>query len=186
MGECDHLLTLSFVGDPGVGKSSLLLRYIDDFIPHCISQTTGVEPKIRIINLAGISVKLQLWDIFGFSGFLEYRKMDGIIFVYDCTNAKTFKKSDSWFAEIKKYARNAKMIFIGNKCDLSGQIEVSTSEAREQAENYDALFTETSAIESTNVECAIASIVYEILSSKCQTNKAANVQLYSQFEFLLD
>src|SRR3990167_2504473 len=130
----DYLCKLSFVGDPGVGKSSLILRYVDDFVPNRYISTIGVDYRTRTINLAGIKVKLQLWDISGqdyhIAEFREYKQMDGIILVYDCTDARTYSNIPAWFAESKKFTRNAKMILIGNKCDLSGKIEVST--AREQ------------------------------------------------------
>ena len=169
MGEYNHLCRLSFVGDPGVGKSSLVLRYVDDFIPNWFISTIGVDFRIRTINLAGFIVKLQLWDISGQDRFKtvashrEYRRMDGIILVYDCTEPSTFKNCDQWMIEIERYSTDAKVILIGNKCDLSDKRKVSTVEGRALAEKLSTLFAETSAIESTNVECAITSVIYEAL-----------------------
>jgi len=66
----DYLIKLLLIGDSGVGKSCLLLRFSDDaFIPSFIT-TIGIDFKIRTIDLDGKRIKLQIWDTAGQERFL--------------------------------------------------------------------------------------------------------------------
>ena len=93
--DYDHLFKLVIIGDSGVGKSSLLVRFADDtFSENCIS-TIGVDFKIKTIDINGERVKLQLWDTAGQERFRTitatyYRGTHGVIVVYDVTSGESF------------------------------------------------------------------------------------------------
>ena len=89
--EYDYLFKLLIIGDCGVGKSALLLRYVDDIFMDTYLSTIGVDFKIKTIELEGKTVKLQIWDTAGQERFqtittVYYRGADGIMLVYDSTN----------------------------------------------------------------------------------------------------
>ena len=91
----DYLFKLLLIGDSGVGKSSLLLRFSDDTYETNFNSTIGVDFKIKTVDLDDKVVKLQIWDTAGQERFRTitssyYRGAHGIIVVYDVTELDTF------------------------------------------------------------------------------------------------
>ena len=103
--EYDFLFKLLLIGDSGVGKSCLLLRFADDTYTESYISTIGVDFKIRTINLDGKTIKLQIWDTAGQERFRTitssyYRGAQGINIVYDITDRDFTTNVKQWVAEI--------------------------------------------------------------------------------------
>jgi len=166
--EYDYLFKLLLIGDSGVGKSCLLLRFADDTYTQSYISTIGVDFKIRTIELEGKTVKLQIWDTAGQERFRTitssyYRGAHGIIIVYDVTDRDSFNNVKHWIQEIDKYAADGvKKLLVGNKCDLQSKKAVSYDEAKELADSLGINFMETSAKNSHNVEQAFQMMAAEI------------------------
>lgn len=166
--EYDYLFKLLVIGDSGVGKSCLLMRFADDQYTESFISTIGVDFKIKTIEFDGKTVKLQIWDTAGQERFRTitssyYRGAHGIIIVYDCTNADTFNNVPTWLSEIDKYANdNVQKILVGNKCDLVQKKVVEYQQGKELADQLSIPFLETSAKNSTNVEQAFWTMAHEI------------------------
>jgi len=166
--EYDYLFKLLLIGDSGVGKSCLLLRFADDTYTESYISTIGVDFKIRTLDLSGKTCKLQIWDTAGQERFRTitssyYRGAHGIIVVYDVTDKESFNNVKHWMQEIDKYAADGvNKLLIGNKCDLSSKKVVSYDEAKELAEGLGVNFMETSAKNAHNVEQAFQAMAGEI------------------------
>jgi Ras-related protein Rab-1A len=178
--EYDYLFKLLLIGDSGVGKSCLLLRFADDTYTESYISTIGVDFKIRTIELDGKVVKLQIWDTAGQERFRTitssyYRGAHGIIVVFDVTDQITFNNVKQWLQEIDRYAcENVNKLLVGNKCDLSGKRVVDNAVAQEFADNLGIPFLETSAKDSTNVEQAFMTMAGEIKNRMVVTTNSSS------------
>ncbi|XP_051521490.1 ras-related protein ORAB-1-like [Myxocyprinus asiaticus] len=166
--EYDYLFKLLLIGDSGVGKSCLLLRFADDIYTESYISTIGVDFKIRTIEMEGKTVKLQIWDTAGQERFRTitssyYRGAHGIIIVYDVTEQESFNNVKQWLEEIDRYAcENVSKLLVGNKIDLATKKLVDFTTAKEFAESLKIPFLETSAKNANNVEKAFLTMASEI------------------------
>jgi Ras-related protein Rab-1A len=166
--EYDYLFKLLLIGDSGVGKSCLLLRFADHTYTESYISTIGVDFKIRTIDLDGKTIKLQIWDTAGQERFRTitssyYRGAHGIIIVYDVTDVESFNNVKQWLNEIDRYAcEGVSKLLVGNKCDLVNKKQVDYNTAKEFADKLNIPFLETSAKNATNVEKAFLTMAAEI------------------------
>eukprot|EP01024_Parvocaulis_polyphysoides_P038267 TRINITY_DN34304_c0_g2_i1.p1 TRINITY_DN34304_c0_g2~~TRINITY_DN34304_c0_g2_i1.p1 ORF type:complete len:222 (-),score=26.47 TRINITY_DN34304_c0_g2_i1:76-741(-) len=149
----DHLFKVLLIGDTGVGKSSLLLRYTQDKFDELCQPTIGVDFKLKLMEKQNKLIKMTVWDTAGQERFRTltssyYRGAQGIIFVYDVTRRETFENmADVWVREVKTYStiQSAVRMVVGNKIDKAEEREVSKEEGRAFAKQHGCLFLETSA-----------------------------------------
>ncbi|CAK8570297.1 unnamed protein product [Lathyrus sativus] len=170
--EFDYLFKLLMIGDSGVGKSTLLLRFTSDNFED-LSPTIGVDFKVKYVTLGGKKLKLAIWDTAGQERFRTltgsyYRGAQGIIMVYDVTRRDTFTNlSDIWAKEIDLYSTNQDCIkmLVGNKVDKESERVVTKKEAVDFARQYGCLYTECSAKTRVNVEQCFEELVMKILDT---------------------
>ena len=177
--EYDYLFKLLLIGDSGVGKSCLLLRFAEDtYIESSHISTIGVDFKIHTIELEGKTIKLQIWDTAVQGRFRTitssyYRLAHGIIVAYDVTDQESFNSVTEWLREIRRYAHeNVNKLLVGNKSDLETKRAVQFETAKEFAESLGIEFLETSAKNATNVEKAFHTMASHI---KTRMKAAASV-----------
>jgi len=172
--EHDYFFKILLIGDSGVGKSCLLLRFADDSWTDSHISTIGVDFKIKTLNCDGKVIKLQIWDTAGQERFRTitssyYRGAQGIILVFDCTDMESFNNVKQWLGEIDRYAcENVNKLLVGNKTDLVQGRVVDKSVASEFAESMSIPYIETSAKNASGVEEAfmmMARAIKERLSS---------------------
>lgn len=168
----DYLFKLVIIGDSGVGKTSLLLKYVDDVFSETFISTIGVDFKIRTIEKDGKKVRLQIWDTAGQDRFRNivstfYRNANGILLVFDVTDMETFNNIQTWLGEVDRYSgrKAAKKVLVGNKSDLDLRRQVSLEAARALAKNGDMAYVETSAKTSDNVEKLFENLVVDLMET---------------------
>ncbi|KAJ8484806.1 hypothetical protein OPV22_017291 [Ensete ventricosum] len=127
--DYDYLIKLLLIGDSGVGKSCLLLRFSDGSFTASFITTIGIDFKIRTIELDGKRIKLQIWDTAAY-----YRGAMGILLVYDVTDESSFNNIRNWICNIEQHASN------------------NVNKILVVADEYGIKFFETSAKTNLNVE----------------------------------
>jgi len=168
MSDYDYLFKLLLIGDSGVGKSCLLLRFADNTYTDSYISTIGVDFKIRTLDIDGKTVKLQIWDTAGQERFRTitssyYRGAHGIIVVYDVTDKVSFNNVKQWLGEIDRYAcQSVNKLLVGNKADLIEKKVVDYNESKEFADSLGISFLETSAKSAQNVEEAFLTMTRQI------------------------
>jgi len=171
--EYDYLFKLLLIGDSGVGKSNMLLRFADDLYKEDHAATIGVDFKICSRNIDGKIVKMQIWDTAGQERFRVitssyYRGSKGIMIVYDISDRRSFEHVRMWAQEIEKYAGDqastACRLLVGNKCDMSDSKRVVLEEeGRELADELGIHFIETSARNTHNIDHAFDLLCRDIV-----------------------
>lgn len=169
--DYDHLFKLLIIGDSGVGKSSLLLRFADNTFSGSYITTIGVDFKIRTVEINGEKVKLQIWDTAGQERFRTitstyYRGTHGVIVVYDVTSAESFVNVKRWLHEINQNCDDVCRILVGNKNDDPERKVVETEDAYKFAGQMGIQLFETSAKENVNVEEMFNCITELVLRAK--------------------
>lgn len=153
----------------GVGKTSLLIRYVKDYFSEEIGKTLGTNFLIKDIEVEDKTVRLILWDIGGDEKFatirtLYFKGSDGALGVYAVDSTQSLLKIPGWIGSIKKSVkRQIPVILVGNKIDLDRNVD--SSEAEALAERLNASYFETSAKTGDNVEK-----VFEKIAEDCLKN----------------
>jgi len=179
--EHDYFFKILLIGDSGVGKSCLLLRFADDSWTDTHISTIGVDFKIKTLQIDGKTIKLQIWDTAGQERFRTitssyYRGAQGIILVYDCTDLESFHNVKQWIGEIDRYAcENVNKLLVGNKCDLADEKVVTEAMAQEFANSLEIPWIETSAKLSTNVDDCFVRMARAIKDRLASSADGANV-----------
>ncbi|KAI6234519.1 Ras-related protein Rab-18 [Aphelenchoides fujianensis] len=164
-------LKILIVGESGVGKSSLMLRFVDDTFDPELAATIGVDFRVTTMNIDGNVVKLAIWDTAGQERFRTltpsyYRGGQGIVCVYDVSNRATFDRLEHWILETETYCtkNDAVKILVGNKID-SPHREVSYDEGMQFARKNKMLFIEASAKTADGVRMAFEELIEKILQT---------------------
>eukprot|EP00624_Nannochloropsis_granulata_P001086 evm.model.NODE_1488_length_24496_cov_18.726200.7 len=164
----DMQIKLLMIGDSGVGKTCLLLRYANDSFSPTFITTIGIDFKIKNLELDGKRIKLQIWDTAGQERFRTittsyFRGAQGILLVYDVTDRRSFESIRNWVGQIQQHADvHVNKILIGNKCDMTPQRVVTTEEGQTLANDFGIQFFETSAKNDINVEKSFVTIAREV------------------------
>ncbi|XP_027622338.1 ras-related protein Rab-31 [Tupaia chinensis] len=144
--------------DTGVGKSSIVCRFVQDHFDHNISPTIGASFMTKTVPCGNELHKFLIWDTAGQERFhslapMYYRGSAAAVIVYDITKQDSFHTLKKWVKELKEHGpENIVMAIAGNKCDLSDIREVPLKDAKEYAESIGAIVVETSAKNAINIE----------------------------------
>ena len=153
----NYLLKFVIIGDSGVGKSNILLRYINNTFSDEFKTTVGVEFGAKNLEVNGRIYRIQIWDTAGQENFRSiarayYKNSVCACIVYDITNRNSFNSIQSWIDDcVKQSPKSILFILIGNKNDLNESREVQYEEGVEFAKKRNMIFLETSAKTGNNI-----------------------------------
>lgn len=149
------------LGDSGVGKSSLLVRFVRNEFHENTRSTISAAYLTRSVEVEDKITELSIWDTAGQERFrslntpMYYRGASGAVIVYDLTDATSFNNARGWFTQLKMLGEsNVQVALVGNKADKVQQTDTKTLEAQaiEFAAQNAMFHLSTSAKTGLNVE----------------------------------
>ena len=146
------------VGDSGVGKTSIIKRYLNTFRENEKS-TIGASYSTNSQIIGKNKISFDIWDTAGEERFrsvnsIFYKEANACILVYDITNLESFQNiKNFWYNSVKENAISEIIFAVaGNKCDLYAKEKVKSKDAKEYCKEIDAFFFETSALENRSID----------------------------------
>lgn len=138
------------IGDGGVGKTSIIRRYVHNQFDEKYKKTIGVAHAVKRANIKDTQITLTLWDTGGQELFdcvrpQYYRGSNGVLVVYDVTNRESFEHLDKWLKDIYDQCGNIPIILVANKIDLTNEKVIPREEGERYALKKNLTFYETSA-----------------------------------------
>lgn len=170
-GRSDYLVKLLIIGDSGVGKTCLLLRFADNSFTTSHLTTIGIDLKVRTLSVEGKALKMQAWDTAGQERFRTltqtyYNGAAAVVLAYDCTDRLSFSGVQHWSKQIQTHSSPSILkVLVATKCDRPCR-EVSTEEGQALANSLAMPFFETSARDGTNVEAVFLYIATRVKTSR--------------------
>ncbi|KAH8415743.1 hypothetical protein KR222_011736 [Zaprionus bogoriensis] len=170
--DFDIMGKVIMLGDSGVGKTSLLIRFRDGrYVPSYFLSTVGIDFRNKVVVVDGTRVKLQIWDTAGQERFRSvthayYRDAHALLLLYDVTNKTTYDNIRAWLGEIREYAQeDVVIVLIGNKADCgSSERQVKREDGERLGREHNVPFMETSAKTGLNVELAFTAVARQLKS----------------------
>ena len=179
LNEFDYSFKILFLGGIGVGKTSIINRYVKNILKNDQKPTIGIDYKTKTVIYNSKKIKLQIFDTSGQERFRTltknyYHGADGIIMVFDLKRNETFEELTYWMEEINKNCDKDKicLILVGNKND--GKLDerkISEDQGKQLAKAYNFIYIETSAIKNLRVEEVFSSLLDNIYEVKKEENK---------------
>ena len=176
-GKTESIFKVIIIGDPSVGKTSLLTQFSTEKFETKYIPTVGTNITKEIVELEkeNASVNLMLWDIAGQPQFYMLHRpyfngADAMILVFDITRTSTFSNVNNWYNTAVKYGLSAvPRILIGNKLDLKDERKITVAHAQHLSDKLNAPYMETSAKTGHNVKKLFKKIAELTFHSKGMT-----------------
>ena len=167
----DIVYKLLLLGESSVGKTSIILRYIENTFNESDISTCGIDVKCKYVSSEDKKIRLDIWDTAGqerFRGLTKnyFRGGHGFIFVYDITNKESFDKLKGWMKDAKEKIQNDesfKMIVVGNKKDCEDKRKIDYQTLKQFGEENNVLYMEVSAKTGEGVDKLFNVFVLELL-----------------------
>jgi len=173
-GKTEAIYKVIVIGDPAVGKTSLLTNFATNQFEEKYLPTVGVSILKETIELEDkeATINLMFWDIAGQPQFYMLHRpyfngADGIFLVFDTTRSSTFSNVNNWYSSAVKYGLSGvPRILIGNKVDLKDERKIILPMAEHLSEKLNAPYFETSALTGENVKVVFHKIAELVFKSK--------------------
>ena len=174
---------ICLVGERGVGKSSLIRRYVLDQFDDKYVRTLGakVEKKTMRVDVperhAQVDIHMAIWDIIGHVGFRQllgdsfFNGAQGILAVADLTRSETLPVLTGWIEAVESVAGKVPVILVANKADLTAEAQFGAADLAEMADTFGCTYFLTSAKNGQNVEDAFLRLATHIARARVPGNQ---------------
>jgi small GTP-binding protein len=174
--ELELTYKICIFGDKGVGKTTLVNRFITNKFHENIQATLGASIHVKYLNLENGKILLQVWDFGGHRRFKflisSYAQgSSGGIFMFDLTNYESLIALNEWLPEFGNTVRNIPLIMVGSKLDLEQQRACKQDEALDIMKAYKFhQYIECSSKTGENVELVFRVLLLKILQDRGYDN----------------
>lgn len=157
------------VGDVGCGKTCILTRLVDGFFREDYISTIGIDFRIKLYEIEGKKVKLQVWDTAGQERFRSitasyYRGSNAVVIIYDVTDHDSYENVRNWVDEVKAHTNPDTLLFlVGNKTDSDAERRVSNEDGERLADDLSIQFKEVSAKTNCGIDELFCQITNDLL-----------------------
>ena len=184
-----YIFKVSLIGDSSTGKTSILLRFIDDYFSEDTKSTIGVDFKLVSFELEpNIYAKMQIWDTCGSERFKSLtssfiKTCSAFILIFDLTRKNTFNNINHWIKIIKENTSPKFMILIGNKSDLINERNIDKEIILDYCEKNLFNYMEISAKNNLNIEKLFKEVAYQLYNDikKSEKNDIKNIGYKGNF-----
>jgi len=167
-----YVFKVLLLGDAGVGKTSLIMRFVHNKFKSDYLLTIGMNVYSYALDVDGYRVSLSIHDIGGQKRFETFRQIfykgsSGALFVYDITREASLRHVSQWVNELQQECKQCKdLVLVGNKVDLEELRAVPYEAGKRQSEQLGATsFIETSALSGQNVMDAFKHLAKTMIHS---------------------
>ena len=180
--EFDYQKKICLLGDPAVGKTSLIRRFVEDTFDDNYVSTIGTNVLSKLVNLyfpetgETTRIKLLIWDIAGQSKFHLMRQnfyngAKGLLLVFSLADQDSFDNIIQWYEDVRLCeGEGLSALLLGNKADLVDKRKVSQEEIDKLSKTLNLEYMEVSALTGQNINEAFQKLAENILATK-ETNR---------------
>jgi len=166
----EYAYKLILGGEGGVGKTSMVMRFVQDNFQENYKATIGTNIMKKECDFKDLDTKVRfvIWDLAGQAQFTRVRQTylknsEAGLLIFDVTRRETFDKIKKWHEDILKDSKNTSLILIGNKIDLLDQRVVKREEAEALAKELGLSYFETSAKDGIGVNDAFKMLALQMI-----------------------
>jgi len=162
------------IGDPGVGKTSMVLQFTNQAFRISYIPTIGANITEKSVFLHDTEFKMILWDLAGQTKFQKIRShfyvgTQFVILVFDLTKLASFRNIKRWYSDVKNNISNfneIEVLLCGNKCDLKEEIKIPREKALSLATELNIEYLETSAKSGKNINKIFVNMINNMISKE--------------------
>lgn len=159
------------VGDPAVGKTSLMQKFVENRFDRDYKPSIGVDFAYKTMDVGEKVAKLIIWDVASQERFTPYRssfyqQTNGALVVFDLTRPDTLEAVENWMREIRQFTGDIPVVLVGNKADLDKKRKVRKTDVEPWIERYGCGYVETSAMNGHGVEEAFQALCTAIVAKR--------------------
>ncbi len=168
MSESDWVTKICLLGEAKVGKTTLIYQYLENKFRTDFRSTLGVNLLKKTVTIDNLTVMAQIWDLGGQESFKKLRKLylegaEGALVLFDVTNQRSFDMLNDWVSSFREVHGEKPLVLIGNKIDLTENIIIDETQAKQYAMENNMNLILTSAKTGQHVEEAFIEILKRIV-----------------------
>jgi small GTP-binding protein len=160
------------VGDPAVGKTSLMQKFVENRFDREYKPSIGVDFAYKNLEVGEKVARLIVWDVASQERFTPYRstfyqQTNGALVVFDLTRPETLEGVENWMRELKQFTGDTPVVLVGNKADLDKKRKIRQTDVQPWIERYGlAGYVETSAMNGRGVAEAFQTLSAAIVAKR--------------------